>query len=50
MPSEGDAGLYARQPGTGRLAIPLAEKNFEVTAVDPFREMLCLMEKINGKG
>ena len=28
MPSEGDAGLYARQPGTGRLAIPLAENNF----------------------
>ncbi|NLA95511.1 MAG: class I SAM-dependent methyltransferase [Clostridiaceae bacterium] len=50
FPSEGDAGLYARQPGTGRPAIPLAEKNFEVTAVDPCREMLCLLEKIKLAG
>ena len=27
--------------GTGRLSIPLAGKNFEVTAVDPCFEMLC---------
>ena len=27
--------------GTGRLSIPLADKNFEVTAVDPCCEMLC---------
>ena len=31
--------------GTGRLSIPLANKNFEVTAVDPCCEMLCQLEQ-----
>lgn len=31
--------------GTGRLAIPLADKGFEITAVDPCPEMLCQLEK-----
>lgn len=36
--------------GTGRLSIPLADKNFEVTAVDPCYEMLCQLEKKQRKG
>lgn len=36
--------------GTGRLSIPLADKNFEVTAVDPCYEMLCQLEQKKRKG
>lgn len=36
--------------GTGRLSIPLADKKFEVTAVDPCREMLCQLEKKKREG
>ena len=36
--------------GTGRLSIPLAEKGFEVTAVDPCREMLFQLEQKKTEG
>ncbi|MBC8236555.1 class I SAM-dependent methyltransferase [bacterium] len=36
--------------GTGRLSIPLADKKFEVAAVDPCREMLCQLEKKRREG
>ena len=36
--------------GTGRLSIPLANMNFEVTAVDPCREMLCQLEQKKREG
>lgn len=36
--------------GTGRLSIPLADKGFEVTAVDPCWEMLCQLEQKKREG
>lgn len=36
--------------GTGRLSIPLADKNFEVTSVDPCDEMLCQLKQKKREG
>lgn len=36
--------------GTGRLSIPLADKKFEVTAVDPCCEMLCELKQKKREG
>ncbi len=36
--------------GTGRLAIPLSSRGYEVVAVEPCREMLCQLKKKDGNG
>lgn len=36
--------------GTGRLSIPLADKDFEVTSVDPCDEMLCQLKQKTREG